>query len=382
MRRQHPFSGSHMTEPNLSKDPKRIIYVGMLTTDHEAQKYREYSIAGNSYQNKFVCLSEPDEIINLKPLRLTDRSSRAIKYGFSLSRAVRLATKVLRYILYTTKTAFILYSLVKKRTEPVVIFYNVDYINWVLIALAEVLECKVVIIAADYVSPPRTVIDKLLLLPYRFTDGVIKLRRNNDFSGRHLLLTAVIDRNDGLDNLRVGARNVLYSGSIGYTTGLAVVIETASELPSVTFNISGPLYDISEEDFYEAIRGGSSKGANIIYHGVLTNEKYLTLLRDCEIAISMRNPENSDHHNNFPSKIAEYFNNSRCVISSIKYEVIPEDAYVYSEFTGECLSFIIGRLFDDECRLQNYGRRGFLFAQEEFSMNASSRKFRSFISGI
>ena len=371
-----------MTDSFYSKKSKEIIYIGSVVSDSVAKKYREYSIAGNSYQNKFVHLSEPDEIINLRPLGLTDRSSRAIKYEFSLSGAVRLATKVLRYILYTAKTAFILYSLVKKRTEPIVIFYNVDYINLILIALAEVLECKVVIIAADYVAPPRTVIAKLLLLPYQYADGVIKLRRNNDFSGRQLLLTAIIDPNDGLDHLSVGARHLLYSGSIGYTTGLAIVIETASKLPSVTFNISGPLYDISEEDFYKAIRSGSTKGENIIYHGVLTNEKYLTLLRDCEIAISMRNPEDPDHHNNFPSKIAEYFNNSRCVISSIKYEVIPEDAYVYSEFTGECLSFIIGSLFDDECRLQNYGRRGFLFAQEEFSVNASSRKLRNFFIGL
>ena len=74
-----------MTDSFYSKKSKEIIYIGSVVSDSVAQKYREYSIAWNSYQNKFVHLSEPDKIINLRPLGLTDRSSRAIKYEFSLS---------------------------------------------------------------------------------------------------------------------------------------------------------------------------------------------------------------------------------------------------------------------------------------------------------
>ena len=382
MRSQHPFSGSHMTEPNLTKDPKRIIYVGMVTTDQEAEKYREYSIAGNNLQNKFIRVSEPDELIKIKPVTLTDRTSDLTDYGFSLGGLMRSIVRVFRYLVMITKTIFTLYRSIKKQSYPIVIFYNVDYYNFPLIQLASLLNSKVIIIAADYVSPPRTFIDKLYLVPYRLADGIIKLRKNDDFFGKNLILTAVVDPSHGIDSLRVGAKNVLYSGSIGYTTGLAVVVEAARELPDVTFNISGPLFDLSTEDFYKAIKVARSSGGNIEYHGVLKNQEYLKLLRRCEISLSMRNPEDPDHSNNFPSKIADYFNNSRCVVSSIAYDELSADAYVFSGFTGSDLSTVIRRLLDDESLMMAYGRKGYEFAQQEFSLNVTRRRLERFISAI
>jgi glycosyltransferase involved in cell wall biosynthesis len=371
-----------MTEPNLMKEPKRIIYVGMVTSDQEAEKYKEYSIAGNNLQNKFIRVSEPDGLINIKPLTLTDRASDLTDYSFNLVELMRGIVKVFRYLVMETTTIYKLYRSIKKQSYPIVIFYNVDYYNFLLILLAILLKSKVIIIAADYVSPPRVFLDKLYLVLYQQADGVIKLRNNNDFLGKNLVLTAIVDPSHGVDCLQIDAKNVLYSGSIGYTTGLAVVIEAACKLPEATFNICGPLFDLSTEEFYKAIKVANSSGANIKYHGVLQNEEYLKLLQRCEIALSMRNPEDPDHSNNFPSKIADYFNNSRCVVSSIAYEELSKEAYELSGFTGGDLSKVIRTLFNDKSLMLAYSKKGYEFAQQEFSLNVSRRKLRRFINAI
>jgi len=382
MRSQHLFSRSQVTDFNILKDPKQIIYIGMLTSDQEAERYREYSIAGNNLQNKFIRVSNPDETINIKPTSLTDRTSDLTNYGFSLGVLMQRIVRVFRYLATITKTIFKLYKSIKKQSRPITVFYNVDYYNFLLIQLAFLLRSKIIIIAADYVSPPRTFLDRLFLMPYRQADGVIKLRKNNDFLGQNLLLTAIVDPNHGFDCLDIGAKNVLYSGSIGYTTGLEIIIEAACKLPDVTFNISGPLFDLSSEDFYKRIKAARSSGGDVKYHGVLQNDEYLQLLRRCEIALSMRNPEDPDHNNNFPSKIADYFNNSRCVVSSIAYEELSKDSYVFSDFTSNDLSKVIRRLFDDESIIFAYGKKGYEFAQQEFSLNVSRRRLRRFINEI
>jgi hypothetical protein len=125
----------------------------------------------------------------------------------------------------------------------------------------------------------------------------------------------------------------------------------------------------------ELIHSARNVHDNIEFLGLLSTEEYLRVLDKCTIALSLRNPEDLEHQNNFPSKIIEYLSKGKLVISTIKYQDIPEDVLTYCDFNHISLASKIHDLLDSDFeRLLKRRIDGVDFARTNYSKEALSHK--------
>ena len=79
--------------------------------------------------------------------------------------------------------------------------------------------------------------------------------------------------------------------------------------------------------------------------GLLSEQEYLEVLHKCDIALSLRNPNDEEHNYNFPSKILEYLSKSKLVISTMQYDAEISKFVYYSKFSEESLNLTIKQIF-------------------------------------
>lgn len=140
----------------------------------------------------------------------------------------------------------------------------------------------------------------------------------------------------------------LYSGLIDEKHGMSVVIDTFKKLgKSETLYISGKVKD---EKYLKKIIYDYS---NIEYVGFLSLEDYYALLNEkITHCISFRNPKYSSNSFEFPSKIIEFIENGKTVISNEAYSPIFEDIILKCDYSVDSLYSLINSL--PEFRSLNY----------------------------
>jgi glycosyltransferase involved in cell wall biosynthesis len=126
-------------------------------------------------------------------------------------------------------------------------------------------------------------------------------------------------------------RSVIFSGSLGQTTGFEVVLEYFSKHAEYHLVITGRPYNYSTEKFQELIDKFVTPYENILYLGLLPMDEYYRILDSVDIALSFRDPIDTQHDGNFPSKILEYLSFGKIVISTKQYFDIDSNIYFFTK---------------------------------------------------
>lgn len=277
------------------------------------EKEISFSIAGNNYQKKIIEAIDPTITYSLNfwnyPYKKIQENN-VLYFVYPINKLRRIW-----HLLTFT-------SSIKSGKNTPLLFYNIDTRNLLTYFICKFIKrytCYVIV--ADCNPLNKSFPNRLINFALQKADGLLSLSRMLKINKNTIYQELLLSKNNVGDkttqNNEAGSnKEILMSGSLGYTTGLEVALNAMHFLDGFTLHLSGPLFDISEQAFNTLLVNGPS---NVIYHGILDEDTYKQLLKKCSICLSLRNPDSLEHLYNFPSKIGEYLQSGKSVISSIQY---------------------------------------------------------------
>lgn len=199
-------------------------------------------------------------------------------------------------------------------------YYNCTILNVTLILLLKLLKPRVKqqVIILDY-TPSKNLFNRFLLWVSNHVDGTVCLAHSPLFTCKNsVCLPGVIPMNaPQYPTIKEIKTEFLISGALGDNIAmLPMLLEVFAELPHFTLHITGNAPD------RELVERYATKHKNIIYHGMVSYDKYLTILHDTPFLLSTRNPEAPENQCNFPSKIIEGLLHNRIILSTLHYAQI------------------------------------------------------------
>ena len=226
---------------------------------------------------------------------------------------------------------------------------------------------KLYYIVADYYSN-SLYFQKLTNFLFSISSGCIVLNNNikSKLSAKVEVLAGIVETKDistkPFNNKN--NNNILFSGSLGKTTGFELALKMGKELNDYNLFISGKPYEYTDIEFQKLL--DSHKSDNIYYLGLLNHTEYLELIKKCNIALSLRDPKDIQHDYNFPSKILEYMSNGMIVISTKNYDELDENLYFRTKgfFVKELIEAVLSiskieNITDYKIKIANYIQENF-----------------------
>ncbi len=289
------------------------IFIGQFVSEKESYTDKRISQAGNNYQLKFISIVKPFLSISIVP---TFFGVNKFDVEPNIIKLVSKSNFKLFKILAVNYSA---YKLVKRHKPESVWFYNLTTSNFIVYLLLRYFsKYKLYFIIADYDAGNkwRQIFFKKLISK---SMGVIVLNTNisKQLRCQTTVLAGILEDEAIQLNKNPVNKNILFSGSLGKTTGFELALKFAWSNPEFTLYITGRPYQYTSEEFLKLI--DKYKKDNIIYKGQLSYQEYLNVLNTCTYALSLRNPSDAQHDYNFPSKILEYLSKGLIVISSKRY---------------------------------------------------------------
>ena len=368
----------------MLKDGNLVAVVGTVTLPEIADYDGRISVAANNFQIKLLEAICPDFFINIAPVFLDTSKCLQVMAGRQINLdsyfignfySERLIKLFLNFIKFGIFVGF-------RRRRLKIIFYNLDYTNLFLVLLSIILMHKTFIIAADYDKPAKNIYQSLILWVYSRVTGVISLRENRGLNTNNILMTAIISGTSTRPIVNSTNTSVLFSGSLGETTGLMLAIETAIACPHINFIFTGRPFQISEDSLLTLISNAVSAGAKISYHGILPYAEYAKILNESEICLSLRNPRDAEHENNFPSKIAEFMSQAKVVVSTLDYYELPNDTYIKVDYDVSSLSHRLNDLVNNVQLRTMVADKAVEFASVHFTRERARDKIFKLINNV
>lgn len=303
---------------------KDIIFIGSIVPESLLQSVEKISFASINYQKKVIKAFRFDQVFCLMPLNIpTQKKKFFVEDGIGYIHYKFFGSRIFKLVFDQIAA----YRKISKKSK--VVFYNVGIQNFILVyALSKIKECYCYSIVADYDDYQnhigiKKILQKIINSSFNLLKGAIVLNSNIQIPTRSIVLEGIIDPNDlKTDSIDVTKNRILFSGSVGYTTGIHIAIKAMDYLPDFELIITGPPFDLEKKDIDDLVLKAVNN--NVTYLGSLTNEKYQDLLRSCNITMSLRDNSKLEHQHNFPSKILEYLSYNKRVISTINYECVSE----------------------------------------------------------
>jgi hypothetical protein len=313
------------------------IFISNIVPESVITDVDDFSFAAQYYQEKVAVIFPFDKVISIVFTKHTLGLERNNNFIFFIY-------KNKNKLLNIFKSLWGILKIVPFQSN--IVFYNLSYRTFLLLRCLKFFKkCSCYVIVADYtqITSKKSFVSKLFQASINSaihkSDGTLVLNSNIRVNSNTICQEAIV-LDDWYDE-KVMAENpiepfsILFSGSIGSTTGVEVAIDAMRLLNEYTLYITGRLFDIDEEYLISYI-ANNSKG-NVLYLGKLDKEAYLQRLARSEFALSLRDSNNIDHKFNFPSKITEYLSFNKKVISTINYTAV-SDLIFYSDFTPESVS--------------------------------------------
>jgi glycosyltransferase involved in cell wall biosynthesis len=358
----------------------KLTFVCSIVDNQVSESDYRVSVAGNRFQLKLLSLIQPETTINISPYFLDRRKSA---HGLS-SNEVFLDTRILgprplKIIGKVIGDSLHFVFLIGLKDPMIVVLYNLDYANVILALLARLFGHKTFVVAADYVSTATNFYETFLLWSYRQMSGVITLRKNHNLNKKFLVLPAIVDIYPEEIKGSACNANILFSGSLGETTGLNLVINAAIARPHLRFFFTGRPFHLSEQRLSEMVDAANANGADIIYLKMLPFAEYCKILAETCIALSLRDTSCRHHDNNFPSKIAEYMFAGKVVLSSIAYPELADNTYVHVSYSSDKLIKALDNLIHDVDLMREISLRAKHFAASSFTPPAIKSSLIKFL---
>lgn len=326
-----------------------IIFIGQYVSFDDSFANKNHSQASNLFQNKFLRFTRPSLAISVIPIFVNEETTfdyPDYPTQFIYHRITKNQNnfqKVLRILKDSIKA--IKLALYAKSKD--VWFYNLNLSTFLIALYLMLLSRKrLFIIIADYETVAKDsiihiIIDKLI----QGFNGAIVLNSNIIHKNK-IVLPGILDINNiHLSKNGVLKKRFLLSGSLGKTAGFDVVLEYFSKRQDLILTITGRPYEYNENEFNELLKRYVEPNSNIVYLGLLSYEHYYQILDSVDIALSFRDPLDSQHDYNFPSKILEYLSFSKIVISTKRYPDIDSNLYFFTEIDELAIDQCISSIF-------------------------------------
>lgn len=204
-------------------------------------------------------------------------------------------------------------------------FYNVTILVIPLIVLLKLFKpsIRLYAIILDF-TPQKNLVSLFTLRLINRMDGVIKLVNSPLFTCENAIcLPGVVPLNQQIYPCMTHVnKDFLISGVLSENISmLSMLLRAFSQMPDMTLHITGKAPDLDLLNEYIA------KYKNIIYHGMVSYEEYLSILHNVSFLLSTRNPHFPENKCNFPSKIIEALLHNRIIISTLHYEQLGDVRY-------------------------------------------------------
>ncbi|MEN2489797.1 hypothetical protein AAYQ05_18480 [Flavobacterium sp. B11] len=326
---------------------KKIIFVGSFVSSSDSLSHFGFSQAANLYQEKFINFTNPELIISVLPIFFNEKKKFTYQKNVRFINNQSGLKNKFNYLYRLLVDTLEIFNTIRKSNVKDVFFYNLDYQNFIVVSLVKfILNKNVFVIIADYDNYKGRLIDKIYIKIFKKINGVIALNSNIKSNINSKLLLGLLYRSEiEVNNSKLLNRNVILSGSLGKTTGLEFALEFFSKNQQYNLFITGRPFRYDEKDFNSLIQRYQSNFNNIKYLGLLDYKEYVQLLKDCDVALSFRNPSDDEHNYNFPSKILEYLSKSKIVISTKEYPDLEDGLLFYTDYTIDSLSQIFERIY-------------------------------------
>lgn len=330
-------------------------FVGSFSTHAMSINDNYMSQAGFYFQRKLIRLAHPSEIIWIHPINLF-KTRYSYKYLRRISRQLRnrVAFMLFRIIISGLPPHFlqIFHQLTLKIPDSKNIWlYNSELNNIFYVFRLFVHKKNIYIVLADtsttgvhslvtkiglflcksYISLSKSGLELNPAKCPKLAHGIAEpsfrsiedVQSNQDKQAKYLIDYLVSQQSNSL---------IVYSGSIGPSTGLDLVLDTAPNLRDVTILVTGKPYYIS----YHQLKSRIESTPNVIYLGMLSFSTYQYLLSNAALALSLREPK-PEHSFNFPSKIIEYLSYGLPVITTIDYNLATPPLFYCNKFSPKAL---------------------------------------------
>jgi glycosyltransferase involved in cell wall biosynthesis len=360
----------------------KLIFIGSFVPSRLCLEDQRFSQASNTFQNKFADLVGASLIISVVPVFYRGNAFDSNQKKFTIIEGFDLIPGKLNYAFRVLFDLIRILKVLAKRSEKIVIFYNIEVQTITPIILLMLLpNIKVYIIAADITWKGDGFFGKICKFVYRNVDGVFSLSQGLALNKNSVVMPGVVlDKLVVLKDHLFHNPEVILSGSLGYTTGLLLALETFATMGDVKLHITGRPFGMSEKELIDLVSKYSSVNKNIVFHGMLPLDEYSKLLGKSDIALSLRNPSDKEHAFNFPSKIIEYLCDSKLVISTIEYQEIPPGILFCCKYDANSLRSLLMKLinFTDEQVLQ-YRRYIYSYVNADLSESAFAKNINRLI---
>ena len=288
---------------------KKTIFIGSFVSQEESLLDNKISQAGIIFQEKIIKFLRPEINISLIPIFV--KENKKFKYFCE----VKFIHNVTKYITLFKYYKFFLdnieaIKIIKDSKINELVFYNLDKQNFLIVLYSKIiLKKKVLIIIADYARYDNKIVNKIFNKIYSYVDATLVLNSSIKLNKKSKTMVGIAAKtNIKINKLETLSKNIMMSGSLGKTTGFELALDFFSKNKEYNLHITGRPFRYSEDEFNFLIEKYINKNSNIIYYGLVDYTKYLEILEQCDIALSLRNPSDNEHKYNFPSKIIESSN--------------------------------------------------------------------------
>jgi hypothetical protein len=331
----------------------------------------QQSMAAQLYQTKFIEFCKPVHTISIIPVyvkkqyNIMENNVSYFNLGKTNNTFIFNIVKLIRETFYSLK-------IISKKKNERIWFYNLNKSTFLIAFFAKYyLKNKIYIIVADH-SPPKSFVDKIIDNVIKTFDGALVLNSNVTIVKNHIVMPGLLREEDIVVPSRSShfVHKIFLSGSLGHTNGLDFALSFFSKHSEYQLYITGIIYKLTDDEF-EALISQYKECENIHYLGRLDYTDYITTLKECDICLSFRNPNDIQHDYNFPSKILEYLSYNKFVISTKSYQDIHSDLLFVTAKTNQSFKDTINQIYqmsEDEI----YSRKKIIYRhlQHNFSNTA------------
>jgi glycosyltransferase involved in cell wall biosynthesis len=311
------------------------VLICELVPNEKVASFTNVGQAANTYILNFIKACSFTKAFAFVPIQIKEKQNfeNTDQVEFFQTRTFKHAG-ALKFLNRLVESFKMLKRLYKYRKEHIW-FYNITQHYFIIYLVAKyIYRSKVYVLLADlYLNEDKFSLNKYFIRLIEKSEGVIALSKGaENLKIKQLKISnGIVSPITAPDNKSINKQDYLFAGALNKMKGIDFALEAFSKMPDKNLLISGNGTLLNMVKEYEA------KFPNIKYLGWLDYPAYVKIMSDVTFCLSVRNPDDEENKYNFPSKIIEFFQYGKIVISTLPYDGIPDEMFIYTDYTNEGL---------------------------------------------